>query len=617
MICTNVLVCLWNTDNLFKINSRDFLDITKKHIEASLFFLQNQNITYKLIVVKDLSEIINYHSYDRYVIIANGTLIFDPIKFWTGVLDHEEDIVSHILEFDGQCTLHEQILIFSQKAFNVLERSDFSSSLNFEDNNYITIERSQENVHDHYTPLWIKLKKTNQPFIKHLRDGVIGTHEGLIKKWLTNEYTIYNVNESIRKSKFYSYHVHKTDEFFSALPTKTCTEDMYAGHRAFFEIFDNSKFVFCYNNETVVKNTNKQLDCFIGVASGYLPLAYLTELNMKPGSHVLLLDTNQHQVNFYKWLLCQPKFIFLKDWSEIVDLSPVSHLYRAGIKDQSNVQWKQLRNKFLKKFDLIKSFNFDVRLGDLVLDEIVTNTLSKYSSPFIWFSNVFSYFENFDKNWKLSDVEYYLHRILKANMNTEWVGIYNKTITSPYPTKGDSFYRKIEIPTFDVNIFLSEIKSLEDNNMFVGHRQPYHPGWEAFTLHGISYSDTEHSDPNNNMWTTEAIEHCPSIINYFTENKIKDPYARVRIMKLLPGKCVNIHNDSFSGKDMWGMNIAINNPRDCIMHFWTRDFEYQGTVPWNPGDCYAIKISDMHMVINNSNEPRYHIIVHGNGHDTF
>ena len=38
--------------------------------------------------------------------------------------------------------------------------------------------------------------------------------------------------------------------------------------------------------------------------------------------------------------------------------------------------------------------------------------------------------------------------------------------------------------------------------------------------------------------------------------------------------------------------------------------EKHGTIPFSPGDAYWLDISNNHAVVNNSDQPRWHIIVH-------
>ena len=47
------------------------------------------------------------------------------------------------------------------------------------------------------------------------------------------------------------------------------------------------------------------------------------------------------------------------------------------------------------------------------------------------------------------------------------------------------------------------------------------------------------------------------------------------------------------------------------MHFWDKDYQYLGEVPWKPGRAFRIRVGLNHMVRNFSDQPRYHMIIHG------
>ena len=63
--------------------------------------------------------------------------------------------------------------------------------------------------------------------------------------------------------------------------------------------------------------------------------------------------------------------------------------------------------------------------------------------------------------------------------------------------------------------------------------------------------------------------------------------------------------------DGWNLNVAINNPKNCEMHFWNEKYLYLGQVPWQPGHAFKIRTGYNHLVRNLSTENRYHIIIHG------
>ena len=76
-------------------------------------------------------------------------------------------------------------------------------------------------------------------------------------------------------------------------------------------------------------------------------------------------------------------------------------------------------------------------------------------------------------------------------------------------------------------------------------------------------------------------------------------------MCLLPKSFINLHKDK-NHSQLGAVNVAINNPKDCKFYL-----QNHGGLEFNPGDAYKLDLVNYHTVVNNSNVPRYHIIIHG------
>jgi hypothetical protein len=159
---------------------------------------------------------------------------------------------------------------------------------------------------------------------------------------------------------------------------------------------------------------------------------------------------------------------------------------------------------------------------------------------------------------------------------------------------------------------------IQNDHLFVGHRQKdkhlsySHEGWSALTLHGIRPDATEHYDQYgltepDYKWT-EVCEYFPTCVEFLKKLGFRS-YDRVRIMRLAPGGYIMPHSDG-DGRIFGPLNIAINNPEGCDFYF-----EEWGKVPFKPGTGFFLDIGNIHAVYNNSNETRYHFIVHGHIND--
>jgi hypothetical protein len=137
-----------------------------------------------------------------------------------------------------------------------------------------------------------------------------------------------------------------------------------------------------------------------------------------------------------------------------------------------------------------------------------------------------------------------------------------------------------------------------------------HEGWSALTLYGLDYDKTEHfdqyghSDESKYRWT-EVCEYCPYIVNLIKSLPFSK-YGRVRIMKLSAGGYIMPHTDG-AGRIFGPLNFALTHPEGCKFVF--KDV---GTVPFKIGRGFMLDIGREHVVVNQSEQDRYHIIIHGN-----
>ena len=159
-------------------------------------------------------------------------------------------------------------------------------------------------------------------------------------------------------------------------------------------------------------------------------------------------------------------------------------------------------------------------------------------------------------------------------------------------------------------LIAAELSNIPDH-LFVPHRDTYESniGWKSFVLHGKSYDATKEAEHYNDnrplVWTQEAVTHCPATVSFFQNNWPSTDFERVRVMLLEPNSIINLHHDAGSSDDAWPVNIAITQPPNC--NFYLDKF---GVIPFSPGSAFLINVGLMHTVINDSDQKRYHIIVH-------
>ena len=162
---------------------------------------------------------------------------------------------------------------------------------------------------------------------------------------------------------------------------------------------------------------------------------------------------------------------------------------------------------------------------------------------------------------------------------------------------------ELNVPVKDVH---NEIHNMR--NYLHTHRSDSGIGWESFCIHGQAWNrtkeDSYYPDFWGYNWTPEAKKHMPKTITWLKSLGYKN-FQRVRVMCLLPKSFINLHKDK-NHSDLGAVNVAINNPKACKFYL-----QNHGVLEFNPGTAYELNLVNYHTVVNNSNVPRYHIIIHG------
>lgn len=128
-------------------------------------------------------------------------------------------------------------------------------------------------------------------------------------------------------------------------------------------------------------------------------------------------------------------------------------------------------------------------------------------------------------------------------------------------------------------------------------------GWKSLSLYGESATTTTHTTGNKN-WTTVA-DLCPHTVEFVKKYwEIDHNTGRIRFMWLEPKGFILPHSDR-DDAGLFETNIAISQPSGCRFRF----LDY-GTVPFTAGSSFLVDISNKHLVVNDSDQVRTHIIVH-------
>lgn len=239
------------------------------------------------------------------VVITAGNVIFKP-----GIIDdiveyckrENSPLAGHILNFNNYYQLHPQFFcinvdLYKQWGFGLEPEPGFDS--------FITcpIERSVDNVHDNYTPWWIKSSS----------DEIVNivSPDGFASRYITwlirKGHKIVNIPSEIRQNKLYSYvdHNHKDIRCFVKDVNYICND---SGANQFLSYAKRNLEgldlgFYPINTEPFTEiNQPAKLGSFAGVCGGIKPAIITSQSCFAPDIKVVLFDISSMAIEWQRWL---------------------------------------------------------------------------------------------------------------------------------------------------------------------------------------------------------------------------------------------------------------------------------------------------------------------------
>lgn len=156
---------------------------------------------YDVFVGKHIDNLLQSVSdnYQVAVIISAGTEFINGNSFFKSIPENFS-LIGHILDAgEGYYMLHPQCYVLNLEVFNFIGKPFVGEQKYFESFSTAKPLRSKENIHDEYTPLWLK-PGIDQFNYKHTYHGW-----NLIKSLLENSFIIEAFNTEQRNNKHYLY----------------------------------------------------------------------------------------------------------------------------------------------------------------------------------------------------------------------------------------------------------------------------------------------------------------------------------------------------------------------------------------------------------------------------
>jgi len=598
-------------------------------------------------------------------------------------------VAGHILDFNDEWYwLHPQFFVVNIRQWKALGRPDFGMFNGAK----TTIDlpnstRSSENVHDGYTPLWLKPQPGQTNMTVRLKYGW-----NMIKASLEAGLQIINIPDLIRKLKGNTYiEDRRFDRFLECIYMSAAELDelpqgeidsgqlKYAKH-AVDRYVCYGEGIYVNNNEAIIDAVGMKhpmVDHLICVAAGFKPNFILHTCGFHDDTRISWMDISQNALDFKRWLA--------ENW----DGTDLDAAWRRGQPDKSHWNGEDDRSdlqqdlnmfigfagmdqpQWLDNWSRFRRLPADYQILDFVLNQDSLLDLIRAStgkSIVVWISNALITIPTIlQLNWKKNiSTELWLARMQKACQ--EIADQQGKTITvlsfrpqadvsvkpnggnryllaaagydyssdlqrceqalgalgaSPDAAQLKSTINASGLPWLRTELtvpheqMLAEAMALEQ--YFVTHRGAQdHRGWCSLVLHGLDAHLTDSyekygysSEPQSEYKWTWVADACPVTTNWLKSLDLFSNLQRIRFMLLEPLGYITRHQDR-TNHSLYPINIALSQPEDC--DFSMLNF---GTVPFSAGDAYAVDIGNQHTVINNSEKPRMHMIIHGTPNDNY
>lgn len=363
----------------------------------------------------DLLEQANSAECDAILIVSLGSY-FSPL-FWpliknlfTKIIKNNIALVGHLLDrFDSYYELHEQNFLVNLNWWRQSKPKvgDVGDSIG-----YIgEPERSVENYHDNYTPLWVKATNNKKVFIGKSFYGY-----NIINQALATGHKIETFSSEIRNEKLYIYPKEKNlIKLYKIISTIAKNENIV--------YVNSSENLFYTAKEYVINNSapsdnlvNKNIDCVFTPASGTMPLMFSFIFNLT--GKIVIYDYNIESVNFIKSVLQAYKGEL--NWKDLVSDFVEKHniVYDKSTYNKSqntletliNLGYSEYIPTFLslqKSYHTVDLFNIERFL------EIFRNETEDYNNIFLHVSNIY-HFEKTSVKWSWDERLKFRNLLLNA-----------------------------------------------------------------------------------------------------------------------------------------------------------------------------------------------------------
>lgn len=361
-------------------------------------------------LTKTLTELTKT-SFEWAAVVALGNNLQDQSLMWANIeyaQKNNSPLSGHILDRGGYYHLHPQWFVIDLKAYQAIGCPGFEETVGSVKINTRVTERSAENMHDGYTPMWVRPQ--SEQTTEYSSDyGYFGLN--VIATFIGTGHTIINVPQDIRQRKNYCYPEYNHDDIVKLIADPTYKPEDTTGPMWWFarsvEELTTSLDIGYYvlNTENLYLNhdlLSKKLDCFIGVSSGIKPVCVVGQNCFSEHTRVHLFDISPAAIKWQKHLheFWDGDFVsFESTFNNFKNANPdLRPIYFASQSIDTNINWvlngtgitrEQFKTYWQKYKQMQVTFTQMNLLEDASIDQVANMINTANLGAYVWTSNLF------------------------------------------------------------------------------------------------------------------------------------------------------------------------------------------------------------------------------------
>jgi hypothetical protein len=269
--------------------------------------------------------------------------------------------------------------------------------------------RDPNNVHDDYTPWWLKPGDLNKTYTTDY--GYFGLN--VVEALINNNHAITNIPQDIRNRKCYPYpdaNYQEIREIISnpkkVFPQETTNPSIWWFKKSLDRLTDQlDRGFYVLNTEPITLNAQVDaatFDCFVGVCGGIKPACIVGQDNFITPSTVHLFDISKAALEWQQYLIENWDGDFLNFESVFklfMDKNPDYYpMYHSHLSIEDNTGWyfksgNLTKEEFQTRWNKYRTSEFSFHKLDLLDPEAVNLILSMIGDKkccYLWSSNAFS-----------------------------------------------------------------------------------------------------------------------------------------------------------------------------------------------------------------------------------